>query len=92
MSKRTSQNLSAHPASRIRWIHRNIPWARYDVGWNGIFTMMLTEPSKVKRLSTNLPDHFRTSLEDESVSVIHAPEGFGKFVRQLLVILSDATC
>lgn len=54
--------------------------------------MMLTEPSKVKRLSTNLPDHFRTSLEDESVSVIHAPEGFGKFVRQLLVILSDATC
>jgi len=33
----------------------------------------------LKRLSTNLPDHFRASLEDESISVIHAPEGYGKF-------------
>ncbi|EDO03375.1 hypothetical protein SS1G_05856 [Sclerotinia sclerotiorum 1980 UF-70] len=35
----------------------------------------------LKRLSTNLPDEFRASLEDESVSVIHAPEGYTKFVR-----------
>ncbi|CZS95276.1 hypothetical protein WAI453_011267 [Rhynchosporium graminicola] len=33
----------------------------------------------LKRLSTNLPDHFRASLEDESISVIHAPEGYGNF-------------
>ncbi|RDL33080.1 Uncharacterized protein BP5553_08519 [Venustampulla echinocandica] len=35
--------------------------------------------SALKRLSTNLPEHFRTSLDDESISVIHAPEGFGDF-------------
>ncbi|CAD6441743.1 5f5e4312-c0f2-4784-8247-082054a1cb76 [Sclerotinia trifoliorum] len=34
----------------------------------------------LKRLSTNLPDEFRASLEDESVSVIHAPEGYTKFL------------
>ncbi|QSZ29579.1 hypothetical protein DSL72_004095 [Monilinia vaccinii-corymbosi] len=33
----------------------------------------------LKRLSTNLPEEFRTSIEDESVSVIHAPEGYTKF-------------
>ncbi|KAG9242782.1 hypothetical protein BJ878DRAFT_154154 [Calycina marina] len=33
----------------------------------------------LKRLSTNLPDHLRSSLDDESVSVIHAPEGYMKF-------------
>ncbi|KAF7871600.1 hypothetical protein EAF04_003707 [Stromatinia cepivora] len=39
----------------------------------------------LKRLSTNLPDEFRASLEDESVSVIHAPEGYTKF------LFNDAT-
>ncbi|PBP25878.1 hypothetical protein BUE80_DR003130 [Diplocarpon rosae] len=34
----------------------------------------------LKRISTDLPDHFRASLEDESISVIHAPQGYGKFV------------
>ncbi|KAJ8066645.1 hypothetical protein OCU04_005693 [Sclerotinia nivalis] len=34
----------------------------------------------LKRLSTNLPEEFRASLEDESVSVIHAPEGYTKFL------------
>ncbi|CAL3973647.1 hypothetical protein PZA11_005817 [Diplocarpon coronariae] len=33
----------------------------------------------LKRISTDLPDHVRSSLEDESVSVIHAPQGYGKF-------------
>ncbi|KAH8813323.1 hypothetical protein F5884DRAFT_333331 [Xylogone sp. PMI_703] len=40
----------------------------------------LNSMSTVKRLSTNLPEHFRTTIEDESVSVIHAPEGFGQFI------------
>ncbi|KAF4624056.1 hypothetical protein G7Y89_g14119 [Cudoniella acicularis] len=35
--------------------------------------------SALKRLSTNIPDRFRTSLDDESVSVIHAPQGYGNF-------------
>ncbi|KAM0140733.1 hypothetical protein ACHAP3_002411 [Botrytis cinerea] len=39
----------------------------------------------LKRLSTNLPEEFRASIEDESVSVIHAPEGYAKFP------FSDAT-
>lgn len=33
----------------------------------------------MKRLSTNVPEQFRTSLDDESVSVIHAPMGYGNF-------------
>ncbi|KAG4028601.1 hypothetical protein MFRU_020g00420 [Monilinia fructicola] len=39
----------------------------------------------LKRLSTNLAEEFRASIEDESVSVIHAPEGYSKF------LFSDAT-
>ncbi|KAH6664114.1 hypothetical protein B0J14DRAFT_252314 [Halenospora varia] len=35
--------------------------------------------SALKRLSTNIPERFRTSLDDESVSVIHAPQGYGNF-------------
>ncbi|KAM3086517.1 hypothetical protein ACMFMF_000465 [Clarireedia jacksonii] len=34
----------------------------------------------LKRLSTNLPDEFRASIDDESVSVIHAPEGYARFM------------
>lgn len=34
-------------------------------------------------LSTQVPDRFRSSGDDESVSVIHAPEGYGSFVRAL---------
>ncbi|CAG8983030.1 hypothetical protein HYALB_00010157 [Hymenoscyphus albidus] len=38
------------------------------------------QQTALKRLSTNLPDRFRTTLDDEStVSVIHAPEGFRNF-------------
>ncbi|TVY90153.1 hypothetical protein LAWI1_G004092 [Lachnellula willkommii] len=33
----------------------------------------------LKRLSTNIPDRFRSSIDDESISVIHAPEGFRDF-------------
>lgn len=33
----------------------------------------------VKRLNTSVSDHFRTTLDDESVSVIHAPMGYGNF-------------
>lgn len=36
--------------------------------------------STLKRLSTILPEHLRSSLEDESISVIHAPEGYKKFI------------
>ncbi|KAE8451169.1 hypothetical protein EG329_004841 [Mollisiaceae sp. DMI_Dod_QoI] len=36
--------------------------------------------STLKRLTTNVPDYFRASLEDESISVIHAPEGYGNFI------------
>ncbi|TVY59497.1 hypothetical protein LCER1_G000138 [Lachnellula cervina] len=34
---------------------------------------------ELKRLSTNIPDRFRSSIDDESISVIHAPEGFRDF-------------
>ncbi|KAL3425096.1 hypothetical protein PVAG01_04377 [Phlyctema vagabunda] len=30
-------------------------------------------------VSTNIPDEFRTAAEDETVSVIHAPAGYGSF-------------
>lgn len=40
---------------------------------------------QLKRLTTNIPDHFRSSLEDESISVIHAPEGYGNFVSGLRI-------
>jgi hypothetical protein len=44
--------------------------------------------SQLKRLSTILPEHLRSSLDDESISVIHAPEGYKKFVsRHVLKIL-----
>ncbi|TVY30016.1 hypothetical protein LHYA1_G001291 [Lachnellula hyalina] len=33
----------------------------------------------LKRLSTNIPERFRSSIDDESISVIHAPEGFRDF-------------
>ncbi|CZR55129.1 uncharacterized protein PAC_05015 [Phialocephala subalpina] len=36
----------------------------------------------LKRLTTNVPDYFRSSLEDESISVIHAPEGYGNFASK----------
>lgn len=35
---------------------------------------------QLRRLSTNIPDHLRASLEDESISVIHAPQGYNTFV------------
>ncbi|TVY49805.1 hypothetical protein LOCC1_G000430 [Lachnellula occidentalis] len=35
--------------------------------------------STLKRLSTNIPDRYRSSIDDESISVIHAPEGFRDF-------------
>ncbi|TAQ86395.1 hypothetical protein B7494_g5297 [Chlorociboria aeruginascens] len=34
----------------------------------------------LNRLSTTFPEEFRTSGDEESISVIHAPEGFGDFV------------
>ncbi|KAJ5037265.1 uncharacterized protein L3040_007442 [Drepanopeziza brunnea f. sp. 'multigermtubi'] len=34
----------------------------------------------LKRISTNLPDDARSSAGDESVSVIHAPKGYGQFI------------
>jgi hypothetical protein len=48
--------------------------------------MLLISP-QFKRLngisiSTNIPDYFRTGGEDESISVIHAPEGYGSFVSR----------
>ncbi|RFU34780.1 hypothetical protein B7463_g1572, partial [Scytalidium lignicola] len=46
---------------------------------NSSLNSSMKSMTTVKRLSTNLPEHFRTNLEDESVSVIHAPEGFGNF-------------
>ncbi|KUJ24194.1 uncharacterized protein LY89DRAFT_14036 [Mollisia scopiformis] len=36
----------------------------------------------LKRLTTTVPDYFRASLEDESISVIHAPEGYGNFASR----------
>ncbi|KAH8597439.1 hypothetical protein B0O99DRAFT_684763 [Bisporella sp. PMI_857] len=37
----------------------------------------------LRRLSTSIPEHLRSSAEDESVSVIHAPEGYKTFVGSL---------
>ena len=49
---------------------------------------MLLTATKVKQLntlSTNLPDNVRSASEDESISVIHAPEGYGSFVSKPVV-------
>ena len=35
----------------------------------------------MQRLSTVIPEHLRSSINDESISVIHAPEGYKRFVR-----------
>lgn len=48
--------------------------------WIGVAGMLIDE--QLKRISTNLPD-LRASLDDESISVIHAPEGFKDFVSLL---------
>ncbi|KAG9238070.1 hypothetical protein BJ875DRAFT_437875 [Amylocarpus encephaloides] len=37
------------------------------------------QQTALKRLSTSLPERFRTTQEEEMVSVIHAPEGYGNF-------------
>lgn len=35
--------------------------------------------TQLQRLSTVVPEHLRTSINDESTSVIHAPEGYQRF-------------
>lgn len=37
---------------------------------------------QLKRLSTNVPDRFRSSASDESTSVIHAPQGYQTFISR----------
>ena len=44
----------------------------------------------MKRLSTVLPEHLRSSIDDESISVIHAPEGYKKFVSGYVIDIFDA--
>ncbi|KAG0652297.1 hypothetical protein D0Z07_0894 [Hyphodiscus hymeniophilus] len=39
----------------------------------------LANLKRLSMLSTNIPDTFRPTTEDESISVIHAPEGYGSF-------------
>jgi hypothetical protein len=46
----------------------------------GNIILIVLQLKRLSTLSTNLPDHFRLSTEDESISVIHAPEGYGSFV------------
>jgi hypothetical protein len=42
--------------------------------------VQLKRLSSLSTISTNLLDNFRSSAEDETISVIHAPEGYGSFV------------
>ena len=41
---------------------------------------MAADYVQLVRLSTNIPDSLRSAIDDESVSVIHAPQDFTKFV------------
>jgi len=38
-------------------------------------------------LKTNIPDHLRSSLNEEAVSVIHAPQSFQSWVRHTLFLI-----
>lgn len=52
--------------------------------------LIVAEPElQLRRLSTNLHDNFKTSLDDETVSVIHAPQGYGNFVSSSDTIMVD---
>ncbi|RDW87796.1 hypothetical protein BP5796_03490 [Coleophoma crateriformis] len=39
------------------------------------------QASRLSAIRTSLPEEFRASVDDESVSVIHAPQGYGSFER-----------
>ncbi|RDW72983.1 hypothetical protein BP6252_06890 [Coleophoma cylindrospora] len=39
------------------------------------------QASRLSAIRTSLPEEFRASIDDESISVIHAPQGYGSFER-----------
>ena len=51
-----------------------------DCQVSGDMLLIALQLKRLSTLSTNLPENFRSSADDESISVIHAPEGYGSFV------------